>query len=258
MNTKVIRRLFDDEGRELWSQSASEDPGEVDNEMIVLTLPARLLPQGDYSVKLRGLRVAGELDDLASTTFGDQEIASQSRIPIRPIVHREFLRHPVQSKPVVEDFKIERRPAAVSPYPASLTPSSPRLGRLLGDYVRYNENFVLVSPRPESPKRERGSVEISLAGASGSHPTRLGDIKGASPWLVSFCRETRHLRLPSLDKEGKPWPRPRRGRIETVAEKPNRVEGSQRVAPPQWRCAPHPLLSRGGEFPAIFQFRDRN
>jgi len=50
--------------------------------------------------------------------------------------------------------------------------------------VRYNENFVLVSPRPESPKRERGSVEISLAGASGSHPSRLGDIKGRSPWLV--------------------------------------------------------------------------
>ena len=26
------------------------------------------------------------------------------------------------------------------------------------------------------------------------------------------------------------------------------VAGSQQLAPPQWRCAPHPLLSRGGEF----------
>ncbi|MCI0622415.1 MAG: hypothetical protein L0387_12270 [Acidobacteria bacterium] len=64
-----LATLFDDEGRELWSQSASKTQAKVDNEMIVLTLPARLLPQGDYSLKLAGRRVAGDPDDLGKYYF---------------------------------------------------------------------------------------------------------------------------------------------------------------------------------------------
>ena len=42
------------------------------------------------------------------------------------------------------------------------------------------------------------------------------------------------------------------------------VAGSQRLAPPQWRCATAvaarhiPSSAEEGSFPAIFQFRDRN
>jgi hypothetical protein len=66
-------------------------------------------------------------------------------------------------------------------------------------------------------------------------------------WLASFCRDTRLLGIPSLDKEGKPRPLAAAGWFER-SRKAKSVAGSQRVAPPLCRCAPHPLLNRGGEF----------
>jgi hypothetical protein len=51
----------------------------------------------------------------------------------------------------------------------------------LAGYVFCSGSFVLVSRKFESPKRERGSVEISLAGASGSQSACRRDIKGGQP-----------------------------------------------------------------------------
>ncbi|MCI0623490.1 MAG: hypothetical protein L0387_17825 [Acidobacteria bacterium] len=58
------------------------------------------------------------------------------------------------------------------------TLSAPGRRKRLAGYVRYNENVVLVSARSESPKRQRGPVAITLAGASGFQGHCHGDIKG--------------------------------------------------------------------------------
>ena len=64
--------------------------------------------------------------------------------------------------------------------------------------------------------------------------------------LISFVAKL-GTRVPSLDKEGKAWPQATAGVVRNVGGKAKSVSGSQRFAPPQWRSAPHPLLSRGGE-----------
>ena len=76
---------------------------------------------------------------------------------------------------------------------------------------------------------------------------------------ASFCHSTRHQRLPSLDKEGKPWPRATAGVVRRVTRTANPQRGGTTL--PRWRSATAvaahhiPSSTEEGSFSAIFQLR---
>jgi len=57
------------EGEEIWSQSTPKVRVKGDNEAIVLTLPASLLPRGDYILKLSGTPGSSGFEDVANYSF---------------------------------------------------------------------------------------------------------------------------------------------------------------------------------------------
>jgi hypothetical protein len=57
------------EGEEIWSQSTPKLQIKGENEVVVLTLPAGLLPHGDYILKLSGITASGNLEDVGKYYF---------------------------------------------------------------------------------------------------------------------------------------------------------------------------------------------
>jgi len=75
--------------------------------------------------------------------------------------------------------------------------------------------------------------------------------------LIIFCRETRQEGSPTWIRRGIRSHRPRRGGSNNPGKgKPLSV--MRQLAPPQRRCAPHPLLSQGGSFPAVLWLHDKD
>jgi len=64
---------------------------------------------------------------------------------------------------------------------------------------------------------------------------------------AGFCRATMHQGLPSLDKEGKPWPRATAGVVRMVVTKPN----------PSGIATRHILSAPEERSPPIFPLRDK-
>jgi len=56
-------------GNEIWNQSTPKIKTPKDIPIVVLTLPAKLLPHGDYILKLSGIAAGGDPEDVARYTF---------------------------------------------------------------------------------------------------------------------------------------------------------------------------------------------
>ena len=57
------------EGDDIWNQSSPKVKMKGNNEMVVLTLPAKLLSRGDYILKLSGMTTSGNLEDASKYYF---------------------------------------------------------------------------------------------------------------------------------------------------------------------------------------------
>jgi hypothetical protein len=62
----VLQRV---EGGEIWSQNTPKVKVGKDSEMVVLTLPAGLLPRGYYILRLSGMGAGGDFEDVARYSF---------------------------------------------------------------------------------------------------------------------------------------------------------------------------------------------
>lgn len=61
--------LLDDEGTELWTASRLQAETAEGRAVVVLVVPAAMLPRGDYQVKLGGITPSGEPEALSSSPF---------------------------------------------------------------------------------------------------------------------------------------------------------------------------------------------
>jgi hypothetical protein len=61
--------LLDDEGNEIWTASRLQAETAEGRVVIVLVVPAAVLPRGDYQVKLSGITPSGEPEALSSSPF---------------------------------------------------------------------------------------------------------------------------------------------------------------------------------------------
>jgi hypothetical protein len=77
-----------------------------------------------------------------------------------------------------------------------------------------------------------------------------------SPLSSKFLSQNSRLKLPSLDKEGKPRPQTAAGVVRTAGD--YAAAGFQHVTPPRGAARHIPSSVEEGSFPAIFRVRDRN